>query len=371
MGVLLVLASLILLIASANVANVLLARAASRAREIAVRLAIGASRARLVRQLLTESVVLFIAGGAGGSLIALWATRALSRYRLPIEAPLVLEFPLDARVLLVALLITLAVGLIFGLAPALQATRPDLSLALKEQAALARVGKLRLRGGFVAAQVAGTTLLLVVAGLFVRALGRAGSIDVGFDPANVHALSFQLEVRYPDASQAPALVERLEEGARALPGVISVGTAQSAPLTFSRHQTGLAVEGRPAERNEGLFQTDFSMVSPGYFDAIGMRILNGRGFDATDRAGGAAVAMVNETLARRVWPGEDPVGKVIDVRRRRGWHADHDRRPRARREIQSARRRPRAHGVRAVRADALTLGDPAGADGAGETESRA
>src|SRR6185503_5488702 len=162
----------ILLIASANVANVLLARAASRAREIAVRLAIGAQRAQLVRQLLTESLVLFVIGGALGSLLALWATRALSRFRPPIEVPLALEFALDARVLIVALVLTLAVGLIFGLAPALQATRPDLSVALKEQSSLARVGKLRLRGGFVAAQVAGTTLLLVPAGLFVRALGR-------------------------------------------------------------------------------------------------------------------------------------------------------------------------------------------------------
>ncbi len=311
MGVLLVLAGLILLIASANVANVLLARAAARAREIAVRLAIGARRGQLIRQLLTESVVLFVVGGAIGSLIALWATRALSGFRPPIEVPLALDFPLDARVLVVGLLITLAVGLVFGLAPALQATRPDLSVALKEQASLARVGKLRLRGGFVAAQVAGTTLLLVVAGLFVRALGRAGNIDVGFDAANVQAVAFQLEVRYPDASQAPALVEQLEAGARVLPGVVSVGSGLTAPLTFSRNETGFGVEGRAQEPNIGLFQTDFNAVTPGYFAALGARILRGREFAPSDRAGGGAVAMVNETLARRVWPGEDPVGKVI------------------------------------------------------------
>ena len=311
MGVLLILASLILLIASANVANVLLARAASRAREIAVRLAIGANRGQLVRLLLTESVVLFTAGGIGGGFLAFAATRALSRFRPPVDVPIVLDFPLDARVLAVALLITLAVGLIFGLAPALQSTRPDLALALKEQSSLARVGKLRLRGGFVAAQVAGTTLLLVVAGLFIRALGKAGSIDTGFEPANVHALTFQLEVRHPDASQAPALVERLEAGARALPGVVSVGTAQSAPLTLSRHQTAITIEGRPEERNVGLFQTDFTMVTPGYFETLGFRILRGRDFNASDRAGGAGVAMVNESLARAIWPGEDPVGKTI------------------------------------------------------------
>jgi predicted permease len=311
MGVLLVLASLILLIASANVANVLLARAASRSREIAVRLAIGANRARLVRQLLTESVVLFTLGGLGGTLVALWATGAISRFRPPFEVPLAFEFTLDAQVLVVALFITLVVGLGFGLAPALQSTRPDLALALKEQASLGRVGRLRLRGGFVAAQVAGTTLLLVAAGLFIRALGRAGNIEIGFDPANVQALAFQLQVRYPDEAQAPALVERLEAGARAIPGVTSVGTGQTAPLTFSRNETVIGIEGRPEEPNVGMFQTDFSMVTPGFFEALGLRILAGRGFNDGDRNGAPGVAMVNETFARAVWPGENPIGKVM------------------------------------------------------------
>jgi predicted permease len=264
-----------------------------------------------VRLLLTESVVLFTLGGVGGGFIALAATRALTRFHPPIDIPILLDFPLDLRVMAVALVITLAVGLLFGLAPALQSTRPDLSVALKEQASLARLGKLRLRGGFVAAQVAGTTLLLVVAGLFIRALERAGSIDIGFSPANVQAVNFQLEVRYPDASQAPALVERLEAGARALPGVVSVGTAQHAPLTFSRYETAIRIPGRSEERNVGTFQVDFSMVTPGYFDALGFRILRGRGFDESERQSSAAVAMVNETLAKAVWPGEDPVGKVV------------------------------------------------------------
>ena len=152
-------------------------------------------------------------------------------------------------------------------------------------------------------------------------------------------------MRYPDASQAPALVERLEAGARALPGVISVGTAQTAPLTFSRNETGFSVEGRPAERNVGLFQTDFSMVTPGYFEAIGMRILKGRGFDASDRAGAAAVAMVNETLARKVWPGEDPVGKVISFGGSEDGTPTTDRGTGARRQVQPAQRRPGDDGV--------------------------
>lgn len=311
MGVLLALATLILLIASANVANVLLARAAARAREIAVRLAIGASRSRLVRQLVTESVVLFAAGGAAGTLIAHWTTRALSGMRPPVGIPLVLDFPMDLRVLALALAVTLVVGVAFGLVPALQSTRPDLCVALKEQQSLARVGRLRLRGGFVAAQVAGSVILLVAAGLFVRALGRAGQIDVGFEPADVHALQFELEVRYPDAAQAPPLIARIEERAAALPGVVSTGSVRNIPLTLSRSETGVRIPGRPEEMGVGLFQSDFSQVTPGYFATVGIPILRGRPFSGADRAGAPPVAIVNETLAARVWPGEDPVGKVI------------------------------------------------------------
>ncbi|HEX9895918.1 MAG TPA: ADOP family duplicated permease, partial [Gemmatimonadales bacterium] len=311
LGLLLVLAGLILLIASANVANVLLARAAARAREIAVRLAIGANRSRLVRQLLTESVVLFAVGGVGGTLLAIWATGLLSGLRPPVGIPLLLEFPLDIRVLLIALAVTLTVGLLFGLVPALQSTRPDLSIALKEQPSLARVGRFRLRTAFVAAQVGGTTLLLVVAGLFVRALGRAGDIDIGFEPANVHALLFELEVRYPDAAQAPALVERMEERLGMVPGVLGVGAVRNVPLTRSRSETVIAIEGRAAEPGVGWFQTDFSQVTPGYFAVAGVPILKGRGFGPADREGAAAVAIVNQTLAGRVWPGEEVVGKVF------------------------------------------------------------
>jgi predicted permease len=311
MAVLLVLAALILLIASANVANVLVARAAGRAREIAVRLAIGAGRARLVRQLLTESALLFLVGGATGTLLAVWVTRALSGMRPPVEIPLVTEFPLDPRVLLLSLGITLLVGLVFGLVPALQSTRPDLSLALKEDSGLGRIGRLRLRGAFVTAQVAGTTLLLVAAGLFVRALERAGDIDIGFDPAGVHALHFLLEVRYPEASQAPALIERLEQRLALIPGVTSTGAVQNVPLTFSRSETVIAIPGRAPEPDVGWFQVDFSPVTPGYFATVAMPLVEGRSFAASDREGAEAVAIVNQTLAGRIWPGESAVGKVI------------------------------------------------------------
>ena len=311
MAVLLVLAGLILLIASANVANVLVARAAARSREIAVRLAIGASRARLVRQLLTESALLFALGGVSGALLSVWITRALSGIRPPIDIPVIIEFPLDVRVLLLSLAVTLIVGLVFGLVPALQSTRPDLSVALKEDSAQGRVGRLRLRGAFVAAQVAGTTLLLVATGLFVRALGRAGDIDIGFDPAGVHVVLFQLEVRYPEDSDAFPLVERLEQRLALIPGVTRVGAVQNVPLTFSRSETQLAIPGRAEEPGVGWFHTDYSPVTAGYFATVGIEIVEGRALEATDRAGSAPVVVMNQTLARRIWPDESAVGKVI------------------------------------------------------------
>ncbi len=172
LGLLLLLVMLVLLIASANVANVLLARAAARTREIAVRLALGAGRTRLIRQLTTESVLLFVVGGLGGTLLAVWATRALAGFHPPVGIPVVFDFSLDFRVLLVALAVTLGTGVLFGLVPALQSTRPDLVRSLKDEPSVARAGRFRLRRAFVAAQVAGTTLLLVTAGLFVRALGE-------------------------------------------------------------------------------------------------------------------------------------------------------------------------------------------------------
>lgn len=311
LGLLLLLAVMVLVIASANVANVLLARASGRTREIAVRLAIGAGRGRLVRQLVTESVLLFGLGGAGGTLLAAWATRLLSGLHPDVGMPIALDFSLDLRVLLVGLAVTLFTGVAFGLVPALQATRPDLVRTLKDEPALTRRGRFRLRGAFVGAQVAGTTLLLVTAGLFIRALGRAGAIDVGFDPGPVRALSLEMSVRSAGASETRAFAERLEQRVRALPGVEAVGTTDFLPLNMGNQQTVVAVPGREDRPNIGWFQTDVAGISPGYFEAMGMPLLKGRAFASTDRAGAPGVAVINETLAARMWPGEDPLGKVF------------------------------------------------------------
>ncbi len=311
LGILLLLAVLVLLIASANVANVLLARAQARAREIAVRLALGAGRARLMRQLVTESVALFVVGGVGGTLLAVWATKALSGFHPPVGIPLAFDFSLDVRVLLLALAVTLATGIGFGLVPALQATRPDLVRSLKDEPSLARTGKIRLRGAFVAAQVAGTALLLVTAGLFVRGLSRAGTIDIGFQPKPVYTMGLWMQVRNLGPAAVREFAGRLEERAAAIPGVAVAGTTDFLPLNDGNQQTVVAIAGREDRPNVGWFQTDFAAVSPGYFTALQLPLVRGRNFTPADRDSAPSVAIINQTLAARMWPGEDPVGKTL------------------------------------------------------------
>jgi len=311
LGLLLALAGLVLLIASANVANVLLARASARGREIALRLAIGAGRARLIRQLVTESLLLFVLGGAGGTLLAVWATGGLSAFRPPMPMPIALDFHLDLGVLAVTLIVTLITGLVFGLAPALQSTRPNLTLALKDEGGSPRVGRFRLRGAFVAAQVAGTTLLLVTAGLFTRALDRAGTVDLGFDPAPVHVLGLELQVKGYSSEQVLTLTGQLLERAAALPGIETVAASDFLPINFGTRETVVSVNDREPRMNVGHFQTDFSSVTPEYFGALSLPLRSGRPFRPGDRAGAAPVSIINETLAKQIWPGENPIGKRL------------------------------------------------------------
>lgn len=313
LGLLLALAGLVLLIASANVANVLLARASARGKEIALRLAIGAGRARLIRQLVTESLLLFVVGGAGGVLLAVWAIRGLSAFRppMPMPMPIVFDFHLDLGVLAVTLVVTLITGLVFGLAPALQSTRPNLTLALKDEGGSRRVGRFRLRGAFVAAQVAGTTLLLVTAGLFTRALGRAGTIDLGFDPAPVHVLGLELQVKGYTGEQVFTLTGQLLERAAALPGIETVAATDFLAINFGNRQTVVSVNDREPRMNVGHFQTDFSSVTPEYFRVLSLPLVSGRPFRAGDREGAAPVSIINESLAKQIWPGENPIGKRL------------------------------------------------------------
>ncbi len=310
-GLLLVLAGVVLLIVCVNVASVLLARAVSRRKEIAVRLALGASRARLLQQLVTESLLLFLLGGGLGLALAELATGALTRAPLPIPVPLALDFHLDGPVLAITFLIALATGVLVGLIPARQAGRTDLVRGLKNEAATTAGGKLGLRSVFVVAQVAASVVLLVAAGLMTRALGAASSVNIGFEPAGVHAASFELQVMAWTPDQVARFGETLLERARALPGVRSAGLTDLLPLTLSNQGTGVSVPDRAQEPNVGLFATDFTDVSPGFFQTMGIPLVRGRAFAATDRAGAPVVVIVNQTLAHQIWGNDDPVGKPL------------------------------------------------------------
>jgi predicted permease len=301
----------VLLIACLNVGNMLLARAAQRGKEMAVRLALGAARRRVVRQLLTESAMLFTLGGAGGVLIALYATRLLSAYQLPFDVPVVIDFAPDMRALAFSLAVASLTGLAFGLAPAMHVTRPDLQSSLRSGTAAGGAARSRLRSAFVVTQVAGSALLLVGAGLFARGLARAGSVELGFEPDGVHALSTELEMYGYSTEGAVDFYRDLMERAAQLPDVESVAAIDAPPVTLGGRSTAFGLVGRPRVDEDERPQTDYSRVTPGYFATFHVPIARGRRFNEADRNDAVHVAIVNETFARRSWPGDDPLGKRI------------------------------------------------------------
>jgi predicted permease len=309
LALLVVLGGLVLLIAGANVANMLLARATARQREVGIRLALGASRGRLIRQLVTESLILFLTGGVVGTALAYAGVNGLSRLQPPVPIPVALDFHIDYRVLFFSLGITLAAGLLFGLAPALQATRSDLASVLRNSANLAKGGRWRLRGSMVSAQVAGTAFLLVIAGLFIRALGQAGNIDVGFNPDDVYVMGMELRTTDYKDDKLVAFADQAAREVAAVPGVISVAQTDFLPVNMSNQQTLVRLEGAPAEPGRGMFQTDFSNVSPNYFETLQLPITKGRDFTVADRQGAPPVAIINEAMAHQLWPNDNPLGR--------------------------------------------------------------
>jgi predicted permease len=309
-GLLLVLVSIVLVIACANVAGVLLARASARRREIAVRVAIGAGRARLVRQLVTETALLFAIGGTAGILLARGMTSLLLAALPAFPVPVNLSLPLDGRVLAFAACVSLAAALLSGIAPALHASKADVVSALKDESQ-GPSDRLRLRNAFVVAQVAFSILLIVAAGLLGRALGRVTAADQGFDARGVEAASLDVSMAgYTDATGrqfSSELVERV----RRLPGV------ESATVTDRVPGGPLRMEGTKRRRAEGVkaeppeVRTSWTLIEPGYFKTLRIPIVSGRDFGAADRLGTQPVAIVDESTARRLWPGEDPVGKYV------------------------------------------------------------
>jgi predicted permease len=309
----------VLLIACANVANLLLARGASRQKEIGVRLALGATRWRLVRQLLTESVLLALAGGAAGWLLASWTLDALwpvVNSSLPLPAGLKESFALDLspdyRVFGFTLLASLAAGLVAGLAPALESSRPDLTAALKEEGAAVgqRMSRSRLRDALVVGQVAVCLTLLVGAGLLVRSAAKVKTLDTGLETENVLAVAVGLRKAEGERRNEPEVRRQLVERLRALPGVKSVSQVYKQPLAGPAASTSVAPEGAgPAAR----LTANYNFVSPDYFDTLGISVVRGRVFTVQEANAGAPVVVVSEATARRFWPGEDAIGKRIGV----------------------------------------------------------
>jgi putative ABC transport system permease protein len=308
----------LLLIACVNVANLQLTRAAARRREITIRIALGAGRFRIVRQLLVESLLLAGLGGMAGSLLAWWSVDlfALIPYNAPnLFTPYTVsaeQIGVDGRALGFTCLVTLLAGALSGLAPAWQmgqAAKTNLQTALKDGGAQATQGTGRWRGLLVTMEVALALLLLIGAGLMIRSFARLQQVDPGFDPQNVLTCDINLPESKYQPPQAAQFYERLLERVIALPGVSAAGAVEFLPMSGLDSNTGLLIEGRPKPAPSERIFAHRRVVTPDYFRALGMRLLQGRGFTATDNDKALRVAIINETMARRHWPGENPIGK--------------------------------------------------------------
>jgi putative ABC transport system permease protein len=302
----------VLLIACANVANLLLTRAAGRTREIAIRIALGAGRLRLVRQFVTEGFVLSLAGGALGVALAWWGMTPLGALAFPF-LPRSGEIGIDARVLVFTLAVAALTSVVFGLAPAAQSVRVSVQESLKDGGGGSSVG---LGGGwlrslFVVAEIASAFVLLVGAGLMIRSFVRLQRVEPGLNPEGVLSAKISLPPeRYPDTDSTVRFDQRLLERVSALPGVEAAGLTSYLPIEEVGYNGNVAVEGKTYPKNQEPI-AEFRVVSPDYFRAVGVRLLRGRFLDERDREGAPFAVVINETMARQVWQGEDPLGKRV------------------------------------------------------------
>jgi putative ABC transport system permease protein len=305
----------VLLVACANVANLLLARAAARQKEIAVRVALGASRMRLIRQFLTESVLLAAVGGVAGLLLSLWGVNLLKAF-IPENISQVGAISIDAQVLGFTLLVSLLTGLIFGLAPATQASNFNLNETLKEGGRDSSAGSRgnRIRAVLVVAEVAVSLVLLIGAGLLINSFLRLRSVDPGFRADNLLTMRIVLpELKYPDQARRAAFYAEALRRIEALPGVESAAVTNWIPLVRQGDSNSFTVEGQPDPGPGRSPSVATRVVSPRYFDTMGIQLLRGRQFGEQDRADSPPVVIVSEAMARRSWPGEDPVGKRMKM----------------------------------------------------------
>ena len=300
---------LVLLIACGNVANLLLARGAVRQRELAIRSAIGASRARLLRQLLTESLLLAIAGGSLGLLIAWWAGHALSGFGSTVfPMPIEFNFSIDRSVLAFAMTVSIATAVVFGLAPAWSSSRPELVPALKESTDVTSGRRISIGDVLVAGQLALSLVLLVSGALLGRGLLTAQNADIGYDPTHVSSLSFNLQMNGYDDQRATEFSERAFRALRALPGVTAVSLATRLPLSPEINMDGLLVPGHHSPDDKDGTPLDSVLVGPDYFEVVGVPIVSGRAFTEDDVARDRRIAIINETMARQYWPDGGALG---------------------------------------------------------------
>jgi predicted permease len=306
--VLMAVVGLVLLLACVNLANLLLARATERRKELAIRLALGASRARIVRQLITESLLISLLGGLGGLVLAAWINALVASIKLPTDIALVFDLRLDWRVLAFAVTVSFITGIVFSLLPALQSSNPQLVPALKDEMSMGGFRRSRLRNALVVLQVALSLVVLVCAGLVLRSLQVAQRTPPGFTPQNAVALSFDLGLQGYSEDKGKQFEREILERMQSVPGVKSLALTSVVPLTLDYSYTTIYVEGQPVTGQSDLPVAIPNRISPNYFRTMEIA-LRGRDFTDRDDKPGSRVAIVNETFARRFFPGRDAIGR--------------------------------------------------------------
>jgi predicted permease len=304
----------VLLIACNNLASFLLARGMTRKKEIAVRLVLGASRWRLVQQLLTENLIIALLGGTLGFLLAIWTKGLLAKFTPNIGVPLVIDLSLDYRVVGFSIIVTLLTTVAFGLVPALQATKAHASEGLKEADQSQTVGqrRARLRNWLMVGQVAGSLVLLMCASIFLSSVFKLRSIDLGFSPSNLALLSVNPGMQGYSPRRSRELIEEANERLKAAPGVQAIAVASRVPMGLSRVRDQILPYAYRGPHPQTPTFVGSNTVSPSYFEAMRIPLLRGRSFEAQDRDGAPPVVIVNEVLARSFWPNQEPLGKRIE-----------------------------------------------------------
>jgi predicted permease len=318
-AVLMAVAGMVLLIACVNLTSLLLARASDRRKETAIRLALGASRGQLIRQLLTESLLLSFAGGAAGILLAWWLNDLVNAWRPPIDIPVIPHVVMDTRVLLFTTVVTLLTGLLFGLAPALQSARASLVGAIKNEAPSEKLRRLNLRDILVTTQVALSVVLLIGSILVVRSLQHALSLRLGFEPQHAAVLSYDFAAQGYDEARSRQFQRRLLDKVRSTPGIEAAGIIDGLPLTLNISNSGVLFEGKPEPRASDIPTANMYYITPGYLEAMRTRLVAGRDLDQRDTKDASLVALVNEAFVRQLLPGEDPIGKRFRHGTTRKW----------------------------------------------------